>query len=466
MGISTVIIILASLHLFVMMRTKYIRGIAVGVFYLVWLPHGVRFSLPGALPEFTVHRILLLVLLAGAFLDPRTRERLRQYRSIPLWPLIRLVVVMQTVSFAFAPYRGDAIKALLATLFENFIVYALVFSAVERREEGKRVLSAAAIGIAVASLMSWAEYYKDVNYTHLLIPAHRLADRGAAVSTYEHRIHTGYAMAMAAPILLVAIYGTKSGLRKFLYSGFLMSVCAASYFAKSRAPWAAMALAMGVMMVLGKSALRRIILQVVAATVVLLILFPGVQESLRSNYASLFEKDTGKGKSAQYRFLLWDIAYAELAKSSVRFAVGYGGLGTEHADISGYFEAGMGGQKISTGFSSWDSDYAATWYNYGTIGLVAIVTLQLAMFRKLFRCRAVVPDDTRPWVEAVIAVLAVYMLGQTNVSMFSPQLKYCLWSCCAAGLSLGVGDRFAYQDRMSGDAGAPAMAVDAMLEHG
>ena len=67
--LNIVLIITAvAVTLHVMLRRDPDQGLAAAVFFLVLLPNEVQIALPGALPELTGQRVVLLLLLAGALL--------------------------------------------------------------------------------------------------------------------------------------------------------------------------------------------------------------------------------------------------------------------------------------------------------------------------------------------------------------------------------------------------------------
>lgn len=409
-------------------RVSYSSGLAVTIFFLFLLPTEIRISTGTALPEITIHRILLLI---GFW---QTWRRSRWFQDRALLPGVALLVTMAlgrlcSTLIAVEPVAGA--KELLSFILEYLLFFLMVGKGIRDRETVVRVLRAALLAGVIVGLLGVYEKYRGTNLAALV--ASGMVDNPKTVTaTYRHRILFGYAMAMAFPLAFALRHWVANRAQAlFLMSGVLI-LPAACYFGNSRGPWVGMALAGAVLMLAGSRIVRRHLCLLAMLAGLALVGMPGVQKSILNRWEQTFTTDTHKGRSASYRLELWTTAWQHLTKSPGRFVFGYGGGSTEHMQLDDYFQYGGGSGQL--GHTSWDSEYASDFMKYGVLGLSMNVLLLLSFVRWTWRARAQCGPEAEDLLAGCLAVMFVFLWAMSNVAIFNPQLQYLFLTVVAIAL--------------------------------
>ena len=427
-------------HVLWKLNRSYFSGLCVASFYLVWLPHELRIETDGALPELTIHRLIVLEALVVGILQKRIT--MSSCKS-PLFRLFLVIFLAQIVSALFAADVGLGLKAVLSTIFENFLLYLILVSTIENAEHVRRLLAAMVLGLALLALIVCpVEYYTGRNIIGSVIPNLAVADRGGIVASFQHRIHLGYAMAMVVPVILALTALARSRFDSILRWIQLSAVVAACYFSESRGPWLGAMLGAGAVIAFSFSQMRKLALLLCLGVALLLLSRPGVRETVFTMINSVFVHDGEQEASAEYRRILWHVAWTKIRVSPTHFLFGCGGLSTETMDISSFFDRQRGGEVTEEGHSSWDSEWAKLLVQYGVVGFVSEVLTRLCLFGILFTgWRRSTEGELKVISSAAIASCAVYTWAMLTVAIFSPQLRYLFWAIAAVGVSIKVGMR-------------------------
>jgi len=404
---------------------------------MVFLPGLLGIGLPGDLPQFTVQRILLLV--AWFFLG---RSGYLSGRAEPI-PYLRWLLffgLVQVVSFAGGVARLAGFKECIDYAFEAVLFFTLVTAYLQRDGSPVRLLSSLCHGLAAVGVVAALQKYFRLGPVPYAAPESLLLwlDRSDISSTYPHRILFGYAMAMGVPVALgLACTAIEPARRRRMYAIGVVLI-AADYFSNSRGPWLGLALGLVAMAALGGGAVRRRLLVVAALAAAVLVLRPGVRDTISDLASSTFEDDSLKGASYQFRWQLWHVAWSEIRLSPERFLFGYGPVSTEGMDFTDYWQ----GQEGSTssmeklGHTSWDNNYAANLIELGVTGFALQLILFAAIIRRLLRGWRQADPETRMLRAGIASACLVFMFAMTNVFIFSPQLKYLFWALVAIGSNL------------------------------
>ncbi|HXG48014.1 MAG TPA: O-antigen ligase family protein [Methylomirabilota bacterium] len=427
------------------------RGLAAAVFFLVLLPVEVRLETPGALPELTAHRALLL-LSAWHVLTRRGRGESENAGRLPLLTLLLLVGVARFFSTMHATALVPSIKDLLSFVLEILLFYWVMGSGLRSRAAVAGVVRAAVYAAGIVAGIATLEKYAGVNYALRLAPD--LPDwPNSITATFRHRILFGYCMAMAFPLALALLLLAEPGRQRRLAWFVVALLPAACYFGNSRGPWAGLALAGLVMAVAAGPLIRKRLVFLGVLGALLLATRPGVWETIHSRWEATKTTDTQKGRSASYRLELWRVAFRQLTKSADRFVVGFGGGSLETMDLGSEFE--LGGSAGALGYTSWDSEYAADFMKFGALGLSLEALLYGSLLLLCWRSwRGADPPD-RPLLAAGTATVLVFLWAMTNVAIFNPQLTYLFWTVVA------VMARAAIWARAEADPpGAPMLATE------
>ncbi len=198
-----------------------------------------------------------------------------------------------------------------------------------------------------------------------------------------------------------------------------------------------MATAIGIigLLMLGTMKIRKWVILMSVVGAIALLLRPGVWETIYGLGNSTLDPTSHRGKSYNYRWELWKVAFHEISKSPARFLFGHGGQTTDFMDLADMFDFGGGTRK--TGFTSWDSQYASDLMEFGVIGLLARIALYTQIMMALLKRWVRSGQEYRNLAAGIFLGVSLYLFAQTNVAMFSPQLNYLFWALVAIGSKLG-----------------------------
>jgi hypothetical protein len=104
---NIVIILISSGVVHLLLQRDLAKGLAAAIFFLVLLPLEVRIDMPGAIPQLTAHRVILLIVLFNVW--PRIRR-------LSLAPVSRIVLLLcltgvaRLLSCVTAIDSGDSFK--------------------------------------------------------------------------------------------------------------------------------------------------------------------------------------------------------------------------------------------------------------------------------------------------------------------------------------------------------------------
>lgn len=428
--ISLALIALATTWVWRAGRTGPERAFAVAAGLLVFLPGSLRVEVPGAWPEVTVHRVLLGVLALTVW-----RHRPAAPVGLPLvtigW-LFGALVMSRLASTLVSVTPTPSAKELLSFLLETVLFYQLGLLALRRAAALCSVLRAVGLALAAVAAVAVVERYAGLSLPELLLP-HFEHCRNGVQSTYPHRILLGYAMAMGLPLTLELVARAPSRAGRFgwvLASGLLVLTC---FLADSRGGWLGMGVAGFLSVLLGSGPARRIGLVLGVVALGALALRPGVRDTILARAQATYAADSVKGASYRYRWRLWEVAYAEIARRPERMALGYGAQSTEAMDLSRYFRPQEGGSTTKIGFTSWDNHYASNLIEFGFLGLAIELLGWAALGVLLLRARARRTGEARALLTVAVVALAVFVFARTNVYIFGEQPKFLFWTLVLLG---------------------------------
>lgn len=243
-------------------------------------------------------------------------------------------------------------------------------------------------------------------------------------------------MSMAVVLLSGAsVLSPKGGSlgRDRLARWLLVGLCAAAcYFSQSRGPWLAMAIGLAVVGWLGTHRQRRILVGFALCAALVLVLRPGVAETLSSRYQSTIDPDSFKAGTYKYRWELWRVAWTRISNSPWRLALGYGPSGSRRIDQE--WDASFTAQARTVQIWSWDNEYALVLLNYGVVGLTATAWLYVVVMRQLVRRWRSSDGPAKEGLAAIIGAASILLFMKSNVLIFAPQLIMLFWLLTACGL--------------------------------
>jgi O-antigen ligase len=258
-------------------------------------------------------------------------------------------------------------------------------------------------------------------------------------------------MAIPQALYLLTLAKTR-GRKVFLWSA-IMLMFVSIYKTGSRGPWIAVFLSLAVLLLLNKDRLRKYVLVIILMTLTVLIVRPGVWQTIWDLYGETMDPDTLQGVSYQWRYALYRIAVKELDKDFGRALWGYGPESFFYLGIEDEFQGHM------VTYDSCDSSIAALMIETGYVGLLitALLLLKPAFvayrsFRKLAK-----PANSLCLV-LLVNMLAFYFL-MTNVAIYGwGQQSYMLWILIALAMT------YPHLQRDEGAADDSAQTVPQLVE--
>lgn len=428
---SIIAIILVGSFVWIQARKSYETGLCWSVFFLVWMPHTVRIE-TSAIPAFTIHRIILLILISQGISQGKFRNWTQR---VPLFNQLLFIFIAYAFSTLFAVNLAVAFKRMFEILFECYLVYIAITAGISEQQQVVKILKATVLGLLLIAVFSPLEYYIGLNVIGKFLPT--MDDNQGVISTYESSIHFGYAMALGVPFAVIFTNRAKDSISTLFYITAIGVLLIGCYFSFSRGALVGAILALVLVLILGGKPLRKISIGLCIFIAIALIVRPGVRDTLYGMLDSIFAHDGEQDASAEYRKILWTVAWTKISASPIRLMFGLGGGSTMLMDISGFFGAGRGGQLMDQGFSSWDSQWAANLVQFGIIGfaaetlfwLRALLLIGLEWLRK----KSIERDLL---LFGVLVGCAVYLWAMLTVAMFSPQLRYLAAIYLACGVLL------------------------------
>jgi len=430
---SLVLFLGISIVLIAVIRKDYVKGLCLATCLLVSLPKALRIPLPGALPNLTIQRMVLIVVFL-AWLG--SGERKRSSRPLPFVKPLLLYLGVSLAALLCGIAFMQGLKDFLSFSVEVFLFYWIVACSIRSSEDVVRILKWMTIGLAAVAAIGVLQRYTGINLTNRLVPLHALTTaRSAVLSSYPHRIHFGTAMSMAWPIALAIRATLPKGTPAHRVLGYSVPVFfAACYFSQSRGPWLGSVAAAMVMLLVGTPRTRKPLWFIMALVGIVLLLRPGVWGTLSGMASATADTSTMKGGSFQYRWELWKIAYAQVTRSPVRFLIGYGPAAATVMEINSVFDWKTAYQEYVV--SSWDNHYAHELLSTGFLGLGAFAWLYGSILKHMYVARLAAEEPNRTLLAGILASAVILLFMMSNVLIFAAQLNYIFWVLAAAATAL------------------------------
>ena len=423
------LIALAAFAVFRATRHDLAAGFPLAAGMLVFLPGDLRIELPGAIPEITVHRIILVVLLFRWIQAPKLE---RPPPVVAHSFILGLLLASRVISDLLTVTPVLSIKDLLNFVFETFVFFHLARYALASAPARVATMRAVAISLVGVAIISLVERYAGVSLPRVVFAQFKHLFDGIQ-STYPHRILLGYAMAMGTPLVLLQLDTAATASRRRWWWLGLFAVVTGCFLADSRGGWIGMALGVTLTFVVGTGGTRRRCFALLGLAVLALLLRPGIRQTILSRVNDTYAGDTYKGVSYQYRWRLWNVAFSEVARSPQRLAFGYGGLSTETMDLSRYFRAQEGGTTTRIGYTSWDNHFASDLIEFGLVGLGFQICFYAVVLFHLARRGQTGSDAAKPLINAALISCVIFVFARTNVYIFGEQLKFLFWTVVVVG---------------------------------
>ncbi|MEO8657506.1 MAG: O-antigen ligase family protein [Bryobacteraceae bacterium] len=416
------------------MTHGFSRTLPLAAFFFVVFPDECKLQIPG-LFDLTPQRIqiITLLLLTATAKTPR--------RVVALSGAMVTLAAWWLLSAAVSVVFLASLKSVLSQVLDYFVVYYLFARYISSTEAIKDVLFGIVAGLTVCSVFGVIEAYAQ--WTVLSIfpaVAHRFTvsgglyldkARGLRVqSTYAHPILFGSALAMTIPIALYLARVSKSTVRKMVIWVGLLLMFACIFKTASRGPWMALGGACAILFAFCWRGVGRNIAMVGALALAVMIVRPGVWETIANHYLTTVDGHSYEAESYLYRYELYRLAGQELARSPLRAVLGYGPQSFPTLGLVGT----INGRTMA--FASCDSSISALLIETGYVGLAIATFLFGSAFVRMVRDYL-----SLSWPDSEICVifavnLFVFLFEMTNVAILGwGQQNFILWVVIALAMS-------------------------------
>ncbi len=403
------------------------RGLTWAVGMLVSLPKQIQITLPGDLPAVTVQRLIVLILL-GYWL--KERHNWVKDEKQPFKTLLKWILVTQAVSAIFSPDQISSLKAFLYCALENLLYFVMVVTIVRNLNDAFRLVRAMCLGLLGVAILAFIERYRG--YSPMQYFPGYYADPDTVMATFSHRILLGAAMAMGLPLCMFWITRAQGAAERAL--GWLTALLCigACFFAHSRGPWMATAMAIGIFGVLGSGVQRKRLAVIAVLAMIVWVSNSGIRDTVLQRFGGTFQDDSASQLSYQWRWELWHKAWMEITRSPIRTVLGYGPGTSETLNWEGQVSIA----DLVDSFSSWDNHWAAYMLECGVLGFGVLLVLYAAVMRRMWNVWQLARGPARDFPAFVMAGLVVFLFMQNNVKIFAPQLDYLFWTILAVGIAI------------------------------
>jgi hypothetical protein len=410
------------------------------VFFVIVVPEESRIRLSGFFDLYT-HRVALVTLL-GLFLFFRPKSRTR---FIPLKNLIYLHLTWALFSTLFSIVLMTSAKQLLAQVLEYYLVYYIILKTVTDVRTISRIAYSMIAAVFVCCIFGLFEVYARWSVLSIF-PAElqltygagdtlysEMFDRGLRVrSTFPHPILFGGAIAMTIPLVLYLLTAcSKSRFQRIFLNVSSILMFWNLYKTSSRGPWIAAVFALVFLSFAAKAQIRKRIISVAALTAAVLILRPGVADTLWNMYRGTLDPGSRMGSSFEYRPALLRTVIQALDENPERAVVGYG--------LGSFREKGLVIKMPGIETHRWytcDSSWILFTYETGYVGLLIISILLLKPAVMAWRSFRKLPKLDRQFSLAFFSSLAAFYVVMISVATYGwGQNGYMLWTVIAMSVA-------------------------------
>lgn len=407
-------------------RKEPAEGLCLAFFLLVSMPTSLSVIVSEDLPTITIHRAILGVLLVCALWGSSKSRALMQ---VSFGKILTGIAASCSISTMLSPFLSVSVKQYLYFIIEVLGTFWIVRRSIQSASEARRLINWIGAGLAFVGAVAAMERYTGWRVSDLFP---RGVDEqffwavnngeAAVTSTYSHRILLGLACSLGALKYLQDLILDDAHTNQrvaFLGTGLCL---AALYFSMSRGPWLAFAACAGALIVAtGGKGIKWGGLFTVLVCVVLLIM-PGVFETIAGLASSTLDPNTVRGSSFQWRFVVINTALSAMSEAGfMNVLFGFGG-GSQLMMSFGKYEVAPG---VWLPIESWDCEYAVLLYDKGWVGLLLVVLLSgVALVKVVGVLRRDLDKETHAVALSVLLVLLFFTVARTNVAVYAPQLVY------------------------------------------
>jgi O-Antigen ligase len=450
MWLICVIDVVAVVALLVItLRSGLEEALPFAAFVFILVSRDAAIPLPG-LFDLSVQRVILAVLTLLYFVVP-PREGKRGSLNTPLKWLIILHVGWCFLSTANSIVPMMSFKKMVTEIFEYYLLYYIFYQTIRDPRTVNRVLFGIVAALFVCSVFGVVEIYWNWSVMDWFpnVP-HRFdgwsttgvdSGRDARVTTtFGHPILYGAGLTIGIVLTLYLIKTCRtSGRRLLLWIGLLIMFLNI-YKTSSRGPWLGVALAMVILLLWDRGRVRKYLMVIGVLVLALVIIRPGVWQTIANLYFATFDPTSPVGSSYEYRFRLREISMQALGRDLGRSIWGYG--------MESFYYLGLQGQLFGKPyrFLSCDSAWTELMVETGYVGLVIIASVLLTPLWRAWKSVRGSPDRVQLYLAN--SMFAYYFMMMSAAMYAWGQTGYILWmliAVSAASLRISHAQRRAMQ---------------------
>jgi O-antigen ligase len=445
-------ILICMIDLIVVAVLVYIvgtRGIEAALpsatFLCVLLPATARFDI--GLFELSAQRVIVIVLLLCYAMGKQPDSGASSVKNAPLLWLMAVQILWCLVSTVSSIVPTLSIKKLLSEVGEYYALYYVYVKAVTSIHTIHRILFGMVAAAVACSVFGAVEAY--TGWTVLgLFPAGKpgvigqvlgivSGPDGRVASTFPHAILFGAALSIAITVALYLVSVAETPGRKYFLWAAMLLMFLNAYKTVSRGPWLGLVLAFTLLLILGNKTIRKYQAVIAALSLAVLIIRPGVWDTIRNLYSETFDYgsfDTSseKGLSFDYRLVLRHVAQKALDKDFSRELWGYGMESFTYLGLKG----DLAGHEFP--FLSCDSAWIELMVETGYVGLFLIALLLLTPAWLAWCDYRRIRGPDRYLAMTLLICMVTYYFMMTSVDMYAwGQEGYILWILIALSIVCG-----------------------------
>lgn len=434
MILSIIVIVLTVIVLLKMYKGDYVSGVGFGMLVLVAFPETIQVTITPTIPDITILRVVLVVMIVKCV---QRTSMMHHVGKGPIWPLLLLIAGCYAISTIFSNFFVVGLKSYLSFLIETIACFWVVTRSLQSSQDAVRLLKYIGLGFTVVSILAIFERYLGLKI-HELFPRGFNAARyfwasgkGQITSTYAHRILLGVACSLGAlkHIIDLSQHSNSKDMSWSLIQAF--ACMAALYFSSSRGPWLSFLLGFILVVVIlrGKALSWGVLFGI--ASVLLILIRPGVGTTIGKLYSSTLESGTVKFASYEWRYVILSTAIHAISRAAIiQSLFGFGGWSELLTDFGSY-EIAPG---IWLPIRSWDCEYAVILYERGIIGIALYLFMEIYALAAISRkIRDNTESSSRGVLICCLVSLVVLDFAKASVAIFAPQLVY--FEACILGIS-------------------------------
>jgi O-antigen ligase len=237
-------------------------------------------------------------------------------------------------------------------------------------------------------------------------------------------------LAMTIPIVFHLLSFSKGWKRHFL-SCSLPLMFLALYKTSSRGPWLAAAGAIGILVIAAQPKIRKRVITLGLVACAVLILRPGITETLINMYAATLDSQSMMGSSFEYRPVLLHTVIKTLNENPGRAILGYG--------LGSFREKGLILEIPGIETHRWytcDSTWILFAYETGYVGFIILTIILVKPAMMALRSSRKLPKADRSFGVVIFSSMAAAYTVMISVAIYGwGQSGYMLWTVISMSIA-------------------------------